>query len=189
MLDKLIRKNRSYRRFNQKKAISTDILKKLVNYARLSPSSANIQPLKYYISNSAAKNEFIFSAISWAGYLKGWHGPTEGEKPSAYIIILGDTAIKKNFSIDPGICAQSIMLGAVEEGFGGCMIGSIKKEQLQDDLSIPAQYEILLVLALGKPAEKVIIDEIEKNESIKYWRDNSNAHHVPKRKLNDITLQ
>ncbi len=187
-IDKLIRKNRSYRRFNQEKAISNDILKKLVNYARLSPSSANIQPLKYYLSNSASKNELIFPSLSWAGYLKDWHGPTKGERPSAYIIILGDTAIKKNFSIDPGICAQSIMLGAVEEGLGGCMIGSIKKDVLRNNLSIPEQYEILLVLALGEPAEKVIIDEIEENGSIKYWRDDNIAHHVPKRKLNNIIM-
>jgi nitroreductase len=186
MLDSLIKKNRSYRRFDQKKTISTDVLRKLVNYARLSPSSANIQPLKYYLSNSLLLNKLIFPTLSWAGYLKDWQGPAEGERPSAYIIILGDTNVKKNFSIDPGICAQSIMLGAVEEGFGGCMIGSIKKEQLRNNLSISEQYEILLVLALGEPIEEILIDEINENESIKYWRDNNSVHHVPKRRLNDI---
>ena len=188
MLDNLIKKNRSYRRFNQKKTIPTDTLKKLVNYARLSPSSANLQPLKYYLSSSVSKNELIFQTLAWAGYLKDWQGPAEGEKPSAYIIILGDTAIKKGFGIDPGICAQSIMLGAVEEGLGGCMIASINKDQLRNNLSIPEQYEILLVLTLGEPAEEVLIDEINKNESIKYWRDNNSVHHVPKRKLNDIII-
>ncbi len=188
MLDKLIKKNRSYRRFNQRKTVSIDILKKLINYARLSPSSANIQPLKYYLSNTEPKNEFIFSTLSWAGYLKDWPGPADGEKPTAYIIILGDTTIKKSFSIDPGICAQSIMLGAVEEGLGGCMIGSIKKDVLKNNLSIPEQYEILLVLALGEPAEEIIIDKIEEKQSIKYWRDNDSIHHVPKRKLNDIIM-
>jgi nitroreductase len=131
MFEKLIKKNRSYRKFNQKKILPTKTLKKLINFARLSPSSANIQPLKFYLSNSASKNELIFPALSWAGYLKDWLGPAEGEKPSAYIIILGNTEIKKNFSIDPGICAQSIMLGAVEEGFGGCMIANIKKDELK----------------------------------------------------------
>ena len=188
MLDKLLQKNRSYRRFNQDKTISTDTLRKLVDYARLSPSSANIQPLKFYISNTSSVNKQIFHTLSWAGYLKDWHGPTNGERPSAYIIILGDTTIKKNFSIDPGICGQSIMLGAVDEGFGGCMIGSIKKEQLRNNLSIPEQYEILLVLALGEPTEEIILDDIEKNDSIKYWRDKNDIHHVPKRKLNDIIL-
>ena len=188
MLEKLIKKNRSYRRFNQKKTIPADILKKLVNYARLSPSSANIQPLKFYISNTPSINEQIFPTLSWAGYLKDWHGPANGERPTAYVLILGDTTIKKNFSIDPGICGQSIMLGAVEEGFGGCMIGSIKKEQLRNNLSIPEQYEILLVLALGEPAEEIILDDTDKDGTIKYWRDENDIHHVPKRKLNDIIL-
>jgi nitroreductase len=188
MLDRLIKRNRSYRRFNQRKIISTETLNKLIDYARLSPSSANIQPLKYYVSNTDTKNSLIFPTLSWAGYLKDWQGPTIGERPSAYIIILGDTSIKKNFSIDPGICAQSIMLGAVEEKLGGCMIGSINKELLRNNLSISEHYEILLVLALGEPAEKVLIDEIDAGESIKYWRDKDGVHHVPKRKLNDIII-
>jgi len=188
MLYNLIKKNRSYRRFNQKIIIPTDTLKKLVNYARLSPSSVNIQPLKYILSSSTAKNDLIFPTLSWAGYLKDWKEPIQGERPSAYIIILGDTTIKKNFSIDPGICAQSIMLGATEEGLGGCMIGNFRKNLLRNNLSVPTRYEIILVLALGEPIENIVLDEIEENESIKYWRENNGTHHVPKRKLNDIIV-
>ena len=188
MLGQLIEKNRSYRRFNQNKTIPKDTLKKLINYARLSPSSRNMQPLKFYIANEPRINSKIFSALLWAGYLKDWKGPKEEEQPTAYIIILGDTTITKSFSIDPGICAQSIMLGAVEEGFGGCMIGNIKKDELRNNLSIPEKYEILLVLALGEPAEKIVIENIRENEDIKYWRDKNDIHHVPKRKLEDIIV-
>lgn len=188
MLETLIKKNRSYRRFYQNKTISTEILRKLVDYARLSPSSSNIQPLKFYLSNSNSQNEQIFPFLCWAGYLKDWEGPVEGERPTAYIIILGDTTIKKTFSIDPGICAQSIMLGAVEEGFGGCMIANIKKDELRNSLSLSEQYEILLVLALGEPREKIVIDDINDSGDIKYWRDGNDIHHVPKRKLDDIIL-
>jgi len=103
------------------------------------------------------KNEAVFSCLAWAGYLKDWKGPGEGEKPSAYIIILRDAEIKPYFTEDVGIAAQSIMLGAVERELGGCIIASVNKKRLQRELDIKERYEILLVLALGKPKEQVAI--------------------------------
>ncbi len=188
MLEKLLLKNRSYRRFHQDEKISDSTLKKLVNYTRLCPSSGNFQPLKYYLSNTKENNEKIFSTVSWAGRLKNWNGPEEGEKPSAYIIILGDKNILKSFSIDPGIVAQTILLGAAESGLGGCMLGSIKKKILREKLSLSEQYEILLVVALGKPSEQVIIEETIEGKDVGYWRDEQDIHHVPKRKLEEIIV-
>jgi nitroreductase len=186
MIEDLIRKNRSYRRFYQNAEISTDTLKGLVSLARLSASAGNLQPLKYMISNEPEKNSRIFSCLLWAGYLKDWPGPEEGERPAAYIVVLGDTGIAKNFGCDHGIAAQSIMLGAVKEGYGGCIIGSIKRDELREALDIPEEYEILLVLALGNPKETVVVEDVL--EDIKYWRDKKGVHHVPKRKLEDIII-
>lgn len=188
MLKGLIFKNRSYRRFHGEYVISQKILKELIDFARISPSSANLQPLKYMLSSDKKKNALIFAHLGWAGYLKDWKGPKEGERPSAYIIILGDTQISKSFSCDHGIAAQSVLLAAAEKGLGGCMIGTINKEGLRKDLNIPTQYEILLVLALGKPKEKVVLETIKPDGSIKYWRDNKGVHHVPKRSLDEIIL-
>jgi nitroreductase len=120
--------------------------------------------------------------------LKDWDGPEEGERPSAYIIILGDTDIQLTFGIDHGIAAQSMMLGAVEKGFGGCMIGSAQREGLQRSLGIPERYKILLVLALGKPIERVVTEPIREGGSVKYYRDEDDIHHVPKRDLNTLIL-
>ncbi len=188
MLKKLIIKNRSYRRFFQEVAIKPDTLKELVDYARLSASAANLQPLKYILSCESKKNALIFPHLSWAGYIEDWAGPSEGERPSAYIIILGDTEISKSFGYDPGIAAQSILLRANEIGLGGCIIGSIQRGELHKSLSIPSHYKILLVLALGKPKEKVVIEKTGKNGDIKYWRDSKNVHHVPKRSLDEIVI-
>jgi nitroreductase len=187
MLKELILKNRSYRRFYQKN-IAADNLKELINLARLIPSAANMQPLKYIIANQPELNDLIFPCLAWAGYLKDWSGPKVGERPTAYIIILHDAKIKKITDIDCGIAAQSILLGAAEQGLGGCMIGSIKKAKLRKALKISPQYEILLVIALGKPKEKIVLEEVDKDVSIKYWRDKKNVHHVPKRKLDDIII-
>jgi len=184
---KLVLKNRSYRRFFQKPNVTKNTLKKLVNLARLSPSAANLQPLKFILSCSPKNNSFIFPSLKWAGYLKNWDGPKENERPTAYIVILGDTRITKNFGCDYGIAAQSILLGATEMDLGGCMLGAIDKKLLKKSLKISKFYEILLVIAIGKLKEKVVI-ETSKNNNIKYWRDNKDIHHVPKRKLKDLII-
>lgn len=188
MIADIVRKNRSCRRFYQKHSVETETLKELVNLARLSASAANLQPLNYFLSNHSKQNEEIFSCLTWAGYLKQWPGPKEGERPSAYIIILGDSTISKDFGCDLGIAGQSILLGAREMGLAGCMIGSLKRETIRDIYQIPDHYKILLVIALGKPKEQVVIDNVGPDGSIKYWRDEQGIHHVPKRSLSDIIL-
>jgi len=188
MIEELIKQNRSCRRFYEDDEIDTATLKDLVNLARLSASAANLQPLKYILSCNAEKNEQIFSCLAWAAYLKDWYGPKEGERPSAYIIILGDTNITKNFGCDHGIASQSILLGAREKGLAGCMLGAVKRKKLRDILKIKARFKILLVLAIGKPKENIMIETVGDDDNIKYWRDNDSVHHVPKRKLENIIL-
>jgi len=187
MIKDLIFKNRSYRRFDESVKISIEQLKRWVDLARLSASGRNTQPLKYILSTDSEKNEKIFSALGWAAYLKDWDGPVEGERPSAYIVQLLDTAIGTNFFCDDGIAMQSILLGAVEEDFGGCIFRTINKLKLMELLNIPDQYQIINVIALGKPIEKVVIEEM-KDGDFKYWRDEDGVHHVPKRSLKGIVL-
>lgn len=188
LMEQLIRQNRSYRRFYQDYFIAQGNLKYFINLARLSASAKNAQPLKYIISNEESTNQKVFECLSWAGYLKDWDGPEPGERPSAYIIMLGDHQVSDNFYCDHGIAAQSILLGAVEKGFGGCIVASIDRQVLRENLNIEERYEILQVIALGKPKETVIIEDIEKDGDIRYWRDDKRIHHVPKRKLGDIIL-
>jgi nitroreductase len=189
MIRNLILKNRSYRRFYQEVAINLQTLRELVDLARLSASARNAQPLKYILSCEPQKNSQIFPHLAWAKYLKDWSGPIEGERPSAYIIILGDTQIGRSWDYDAGIAAQSILLGATEKGLGGCMIASVDRERLRKALEIPSRYEILLVLALGKPKEKVVIETVGPGGDTKYWRDSQDVHHVPKRPLDDIIIE
>ena len=136
MIKDMVVKNRSYRRFQQEVSIDINTLKEFVELARLSASGANRQPLKYLLSFSVEKNAMIFSCLTWAASLKDWDGPVEGERPSAYIIMLGDTEISKAFAYDCGIAAQSILLGAVEKGLGGCMLASVDRDRLRSLLGI-----------------------------------------------------
>jgi nitroreductase len=187
-LKDLILKNRSYRRFYGSEIITEETLRELVDLARLSPSSMNMQPLKYIIAFDKKMNDIIFPCLAWAGYLKDWNGPAEEERPTGYIIILDDMNIKTGVETDHGIAAQSIMLGAVEKGLGGCILSSVNRNKLHADLNIPLNYKILLVLALGKPKETVIIEPLHGTD-VKYWRDEQNIHHVPKRALDDIIVK
>jgi nitroreductase len=184
----IVLKTRSYRRFDESHNIEYSIFENLIDLARLSASAANRQPLKFLIYNSPEDCARVFPSLLWAGYLKDWDGPKPGERPSGYIIILGDKTISEEFGVDHGIAAQSIMLGATEAGLGGCMIASIKREQLRSEFKIPGKYGILLVVALGKPVENVIVDEI-KDGDVKYWRDDKKNHHVPKRTLKELIIK
>jgi len=163
-------------------------LRELVDLARLSASGANRQPLKYILSCDPQKNALIFPHLRWAGYLKDWGGPAEGERPTAYIVILRDDEISLSVDCDHGIAAQSILLGATERGLGGCILGSVQRDEMRQALGIPDRYYILLVIALGKPAETVVIEPVGADGDIKYWRDEAGVHHVPKRSLDEIII-
>jgi nitroreductase len=188
MIDELVLKTRSYRRFHEDTPVAIETLRALVNLARLSASAANRQPLKYMLSCDAATNAKIFPHTRWAGALKGWGGPKEGERPTAYIVILCDTEISKDPGCDHGIAAQSMLLGAVERGLGGCMIGALDRPALREALAIPARYEIALVLALGKPSETIVIEDAPLGGSTTYYRDAADVHRVPKRTLDELIL-
>jgi nitroreductase len=189
VLKELIGRTRSYRRFDQIHRVPGELLDELVGLARLSASGANLQPLKYILSCDPGTNQAIFPTLGWAAYLKGWPGPADGERPTAYIVVLLDTEISKSAGVDHGIACQNILLGAVERGFGGCMIATINREALRRILEIPERYEILLVVALGRPAEQVVVDDMEPGQDIKYYRDPEGVHHVPKRRLEEIVLR
>ena len=188
MIEDLIRKTRSCRRFREE-PVSEEVLRRLVELARLSASAANLQPLKYILSCKREMNEVIFPELMWAGYMKEWAGPGEGERPSAYIIVLGDKEISKSFDCDHGIASQNILLGATNMGLGCCIIGSVNREGLKEALNISDRFEILHVIALGRPGERIVIEEIGPDGDIRYWRDESGIHHVPKRALDDIIVK
>ena len=187
-LKELLLHNRSYRRFDQSHFIPQHTLVELIDLARLAPSARNMQPLRYVLVNDAEVNSQIFPCLAWAGYLKEWPGPVEGERPSAYIVITRDTALGENIFCDDGLAIQTILLGAVEQGLGGCIIGAVNRRKVAELLAIDEQYEILYVLALGKPVETVVLEEMQEGK-VQYWRDENQHHHVPKRSLDELVLK
>lgn len=190
MLKDLITKCRSYRRFYENERITEEELKTLVELAGLTASTANSQALKFRICYTEEENAKVFETLKWAGALPDWDGPKEGERPAAYIIILCDLSLGRNKLQDDGIAAQTIMLGATEMGYGGCMLGNVERTRLAGLLGIDTEkYSIDLVLALGKPKETVVIVPVGEDGDVRYYRDENQVHYVPKRSLEELLVQ
>lgn len=185
----LVKKTRTYRRFDQSKKVDESKLRKLVEYASFTPSPANKMPLKYILSTEEGTNEKIFATLGWAGYLPDWQGPVEGEKPTAYLVMLRDNEISKQSATDEGIQAQAIMLGATDMGLGGCIMANIKRNELREALGINERFDIALVLALGYPTERVVIERVGEDGDIKYYHDEENKNHVPKRSVDELIVK
>jgi nitroreductase len=180
-------KTRSFRRFQENEPVSMETLRYLVDLARSGGSARNVQPLKYVLVNDPGVNEQIFSHLGWAGYLKDWTGPKKGERPAAYIICLLDTHLSSEAECDLGIATQNLLLGATEKGLGGCRIASISPG-LQNVLGLADHLRILLVIGLGRTVETVVLEERRPDGDIKYWRDDTAVHHVPKRSLEEVIV-
>ena len=190
MIREIIEKNRSYRKFHEEVEVSQETLKELVNLARLSGCGMNMQSLRYMLVTDRADREKVYPYIKWAAFLKDWGGPKEGQRPSAFILLLKDTG-KNSFVVqtDMGIACQSILLGAVDKGLGGCIIGALDKDKLREAFGISEELELQYVIAIGEPDQNIMIDEIELGQDTKYWEDKDGNHHVPKIRLEDIIIK
>lgn len=188
MLCDLVMINRSYRSFDESRTITQEELFGFVDLARRTPSARNRQPLCYRLVHTKEECDTLLPLTGWAA-LVNVKLPPEGHAPTAYIVICCDTTVEPNTTRvlrDIGISAQTIMLAATEVGLGGCMIGSFSPDRVSTALNIPEKYRPMLVLALGKPDEKVeLIEAVDGN--VTYYRKNG-IHYVPKRTLEDIII-
>ena len=187
----LVLKNRSYRGYDETHRMTREELVELIDYARLTPSAMNGQPFCYYLAWEKEEVDKIQPLTKWGAALPQMTLPHEGKCPTGFIVICQNKEVSENlqqYRTDLGIVTQTMCLGATAKGLGCCMIGNFNGITLRDALGIDEQYMPLLVVAVGKPDETIVIREIEKGESTKYYRDDEDVHYVPKRKLEDILL-
>lgn len=188
----LVKKARTYRRFDADKKIDQKLLESLIDIVRNVPSPANIQPLRYCIVTDESVCAKIISQLSWAAYLTDWNCPKKNEVPTGYIVILRDINFPKIQNYDEGIALQTIQLAAAEKNLGSCCFGSFKKEEMKILLQLSENYEVSLVIALGYPSETVILEDVSTTDDAlkhKYYRDSSDFHHVPKRTLDEVLIK
>jgi nitroreductase len=188
-LKDLVKRSRSYRRFDQSIPITNGTLRELIDFARICPSTMNAQPLCYLLSCESEMNGRIFTTLSWAGSIKEWNGPEPGEQPTGYVVVLIKGASHQYTGYDIGIACQTMLLAAVDRGLGGCIIASVQREKLAQIMGVPEGHTIALVVALGTPAERIVLEDIPAGESTTYYREPDGTHHVPKRKLEDVIIK
>jgi len=185
MLKDLVLRNRSFRKFQADHLVPVETLKSLIDLARVTPSSKNRQPIEYILVTVKDETDFVFNQLSWAKHLKNWAGPKKEERPPAYIIMLLDTMLNEQALIDAGISAQTILLGAVEKGLGGCIIRTVNRNELQQFYQLPQHLDIIQVIAIGKPQQVVKLTSVQVDGKTEYFEDNL-IHFVPKRSLEEI---
>ena len=192
MIHDLVRRTRTVRRFQEDRPLDPSLLRQLIDLARLGGSARNAQVLKYMVITEEPIRRQLFPLLAWAGYLPHWPGPAPGERPSAYILCLLDTALQKGPAteahFDLGIATQNLLLGAAEQGVSGCRIGAFAPAKVHGLLRLSEHCQVLLVLALGYPAETVVLEEVGEDGDIRYWHDGQGVHHVPKRRLEEILV-
>jgi nitroreductase len=182
----LVRANRSYRKFDRSRVVTEEELISLIELARMAPSSKNRQALKFVTVTEEQDISFVFRQLKWAWFLKDWEGPAEHERPPAYIMVLLDKQLNDKADFDAGIAAQTILLGAVERGLGGCIVRTINRYELGKYFQLPEFMEIVLILAIGKPNQIVVLDDEDYQGNMEYWTDEEGRHHVPKRSLDEL---
>ena len=187
-INELLKARRTIRKFKQT-PLSKEQLAKYIDVARVAPSAANLQPLKYVAVQSKEMADKMFELVKWAGYLAPNYNPKEGERPTAYIVVCADTSIRKSgYDLDVGAAVENMILSAYDDGVGSCWMGSIDRPKIAELLSIPENMEISCVLALGYSAESP--KEVDVNDdNIKYYLNDENTLCVPKRGLDDILLR
>lgn len=187
----LLKSSRSSRGYDENRKVSRTELEQMVDCARYTPSTMNLQPLRYRLVHEAQEVETLQSLTKWAGALKELHLPREGHRPPAFVLICHDTQIAAatpGFLRDVGIVSQTILLSAKVMGLGGCALGAFSEEEVSRALNLPEHVKPMLVLAIGKPDETIVLKEAQAGEKTTYYRDENDVHYVPKRKLEDVLL-
>lgn len=189
-LKELVLKNRSYRGYDNTVRQTRETLLALVDHARLMPAAKNVQPLKYFLAYEKEIVDQIQAQTKWAGLLSDLNLPFANTAPTSFIVVLQDKEIESalaQFQNDVGIVAATLTLAATEAGLGCCMIGAYSAAGVKEAMQLPEHLSPVLVIAIGKPAEKIVLTEAKAGQ-VAYYRDENNVHYVPKRPLEEIVV-
>ena len=191
LFKELVKKSRSYRGYDESRRITREELLELVDCARFAPSSVNRQPFQYLLAYEQEDLDKIQPLTGWARGLPQMKLPQPGKCPTAFIVICQNTNWDPDLNRylrDVGITAQTLLLAAAEMELGGIMIGNFSPKKLAETMELPENIVPMLIVAFGKPDEKIVLTEVDAGEPLNYYRDEQDTHYVPKRKLKDIIL-
>jgi nitroreductase len=186
-----IKQRRSVRRFKER-AVDFPVLEKCIEAAWLAPTAKNVQVIEYVVVDDPKLLPAVLDTVRlWAGVTRPEDGWSPGNRPQAYIVAVVNRALllergagERNTAYDAGLAVENLVLAAEGLGLGSCVITSFEPEKLGRVLCLPEKYEIAMLVALGFPDEKPVIET--SGDSTERWVDEKGVRHVPKRPLADI---
>ena len=191
MILDLIKKNRSCRGFDPNRRVTREEMDYILECARFGPNSMNKQAIKFYIARDEDTVAAIQPLTGWAKQLPQMQLPHPGKYPTAFVVVCLDKTISDSvpmFIRDASIAAQNMLLAATELGLGGCMVGSFRAGDLCRTLNLKEQFQPLLVVAIGKPDETIVLTEAQPGANTAYYRDEQDVHYVPKRSARELVI-
>lgn len=171
---------RSCRRFKQD-AISREDIDKMIDAGRYAPTGANRQPVRFAVITSPEKAAEMFEHTGW---LTGT--PVEGERPTAYIIIMCDTTAGGGAEASAACAATTVMLAAHALGYGSCWCGCHGKEEVVSLLGLPENIEPRITISLGRYAEEFVVHD--PSPELKVAMQDDGKIHLGKLGREDVTL-
>ncbi len=184
-LERLLRRNRSHRGYDTRFIVREDQLRRIIAVNTLTPSARNRQVLRFrpVLSDEAPA---VLPHLRMGGALPELRLPAPGTEPNAFIVVCSTAEESREVSIDLGIAVQSMLLQAVEIGLNGLCIGAFDREAVRRALHLP--LEPLLVVAIGKGAERIELTTVDADAERAYYRRDG-IHYVPKLRTEDLILK
>ena len=184
-LSVILERNRSTRGYDSSFIVRSDQLRRIVSVNTRVASARNRQVLRFRLVTADEAHK-VLPHVSMGAGLSDMRLPLQGTEPNAFIVVCSSIEPRTSTYIDLGISVQSMLLQAVEIGLNGLCIMSFDKDAIMSSLGL--QLEPLMVVAIGKSAEKHTLVEISADEPHDYYR-NDGVHYVPKVCVEDLIIK
>jgi len=153
-----IRQRHTVRKY-KKEPIHKQDMDRLLEAARLAPSGMNLQPWELVVITKADQRFLLMEACNNQPFVAG-----------AGAVFCGvDDPKAKWAKVDLALAMEHIVLEATELGLGCCYIGSFSERKVKKLLCIPPEKHVVMLLAVGVPAEKPEAAPKKPTKKLVHW--------------------
>jgi nitroreductase len=140
-----IQERKSIRAYRDK-PIPRETIERLLEAGRLAPSAGNSEPWHFITVTHVEKRKTLS---------KGLYAKFITQAPLA-IVVCGDKKASADwYAVDASLAVENMVLSAVGEGLGTCIVGSFTEADVKALLKIPERFEVIVIIAVGYPREKL----------------------------------
>lgn len=171
-LDKVIRKRKMIRKYDQTREVPDKIINKLIDNASRAPSAGHTQVQEFVvIKDPSIKRKLRLASVN----------QEQVEEAPVLIVVCSNTIRsvgrygergKEFYSIiDGAFASMLILLTATNEGLGASFVGAFKDEKVSEILGLPEHVRPIGIIALGYSDEKPArLERIQRDRLIHYER-------------------